>query len=257
MGVYEAPPHPPALHDDPVDSLAQTLSVTHFPSEQAGPSTIRDYAPSLNYSYDSQTFSALEEASVVSPPTSSSTSSRYNSSQLDGENDINYSPPSDEDEEYRPPRAKTSQRKRKARSHSHRRPRPYGHPIRSRNFQREDGARLISSVSDFQCPVEGCGYIQRNQRIPDLERHIRTHERSQDPEKWICCGVGMGIAHLYGQGIEAGMSNEEHIEAGAYNFRGRLMIGGCLETFARRDSLKRHLDNPNSSCVGDMDSYPY
>ena len=67
----------------------------------------------------------------------------------------------------------------------------------------------------------------------------------------------MGRAHLYGKGIRLGMTDEERIEAGAYDFRGRLMIGGCMKTFARRDALKRHVDNPNFSCVGHMGSYSF
>jgi hypothetical protein len=78
-----------------------------------------------------------------------------------------------------------------------------------------------------------------------------------EPDKWTCCGVGMERAHLYGRGIEEGMTEEEQIKAGAYMFRGRLMIGGCLKAFARRDALKRHVDNPNVRCVGHMDSYLY
>jgi hypothetical protein len=65
----------------------------------------------------------------------------------------------------------------------------------------------------------------------------------------------MDRAHLYGKGFKRGMAEEECIKAGAYDFRGRLMIGGCMKTFARRDALKRHVDNLNIPCVGHMDSY--
>ena len=284
MGVYEDPPHPPAPHDDSVDSITRTLSGTHLLTDPINPSTMRDYTPLLDHSCDYQTSSTSEKASVASPPTSSSASSHYDSSELDGESDTDYSPPSDEDEEYRPTRETASQKKRKIRvrvksacatapsptqssvseseksvasSRSHRRSHPYKRRIPSRNFQRQDGARLINKASDFQCPVAGCDYVQENRRVPDLKRHVVTHDRWMEPEKWICYGVGMERAHLYGLGIEEGMSKEEQIEAGAYMFEGRLMIGGCLKTFARRDALKRHVDNPKISCVGHMDSYPY
>ena len=58
-----------------------------------------------------------------------------------------------------------------------------------------------------------------------------------------------------GRAPTQGMTDEECIKAGAYVFRDRLMIGGCMKTFSRRDSLKRHVDNPKSPCVGHMDSY--
>jgi hypothetical protein len=36
-----------------------------------------------------------------------------------------------------------------------------------------------------------------------------------------------------------------------HEFRGRNMIGGCLRSFSRRDSLRRHLMSENAKCVGD------
>jgi hypothetical protein len=31
---------------------------------------------------------------------------------------------------------------------------------------------------------------------------------------------------------------------------GQERIGGCMQTFSRRDALKRHLDNAHVVCVG-------
>ena len=277
MGEYEVPPRPPAsARDDSIDSITQTLSHTHLPSEPVDCSTVMAaYAPSFDRSCDFRTLSTPEEASVAYPPTDSSPSSRHDGSKPDGEG--NSDP--DEDEEYRPTQAASSQMKKgkvcvRAKStrtrsstsgseksigssHVHRRSHPYRDPIHSRNFQRQDGAGLVNKASVFQCSVAGCDYIQKNKRIPDLERHVVTHYRWMEPEKWTCCGVEVEVAHLYGRGIEAGISKEEQIEAGAYMFKGKLMVGGCLKTFARRDALKRHVDNPKISCVGRMGSYLY
>ena len=280
MGIYEVPPL--ASHDDSVDSITQALSRTHLPFEPVNsPTTTVAYASSFDYSCDSQTPSTPGRASIASPPTSSSPS-HYDSSKPDGEGDTDYSPPSDEDEEYRPTQATSSEKKkRKARAKAtrtttssarsptseseksiasscgHQRSHPYKQSNRSRNFQRQDHARFINKMSEFHCPVAGCDHTQENRRIPDLKRHIATHDRWIEPEKWTCRGVGVEKAHLYVEGVEMGMSKEEQIKAGAYEFKGKLMVGGCLNTFARRDSLKRHVDNPKTSCVGDMDSYFY
>ena len=288
MTIYEIPQPEPTPSDDSVDSITQTLSVTHLPPEPVDPSTMTTYAPYFDHGCDSQALSTPGNGSISSlPPTSPPPSSpRCNSSELDGEGDTDYVPPSDDDEEYRPTRATPSkkQKKRKAASkckssrrttfspacstsseseksvtssRAHRRLHPYKRSIPSRNFQCKDGSKWINKESDFQCPVVGCEYVQENQRIPDLKRHVMTHDRWREPEKWTCCGVGMDRAYLYGKGIKKGMTEEEQIKAGAYMFKGQLMIGGCQKTFARRDALKRHVDNPNISCVGHMDSYFY
>jgi hypothetical protein len=289
MTIYEAPPPAPTPSDDSVASITQTLSATHLPPTPVDPSTMMTHAPYFDHGRDSQASPTLGNESVVSPsPTSSPASSPHcDSSGSDGEGDTGCVPPSDDDEEYRPTQTTPFQQQKKKRkvaskhkslrrakssptrstfSHSgksvtspraRRRSHPYERCTSSRNSQCEDGARLIDNESNFQCPVIGCGHVQKNQRIPDLKRHIMTHNHWMEPEKWTCCGVGMERAHLYGRGIEEGMTEEEQIKAGAYMFRGQLMIGGCLKAFARRDALKRHVDNPNIRCIGHMDSYFY
>ena len=244
------------------------------------------YAPYFDHGCDpSQVPPTPDNANVTSPPPSTppAPSPCDDSSESDGEGDTDYIPPSDDDEEYHPTQAAHSQKQKKhgtpsqfkfphredfsptrstsskseksvSPSRVHRRAHPYKGQNTSRNFQR-DGAMLIDKESDFQCPVVGCDYVQQNQRVPDLKRHIMTHDRWIEPDKWTCCGVGMDRAHLYENGIEEGMTDEECVEAGAYTFNGRLMIGGCMKTFARRDALKRHVDNPNIPCVGHMETY--
>jgi len=286
MTIYQVPSPAPTPTDSSVASITQTLSATHLPSTPVDPSTMTTYPSHFDHGSDSQAPSTPEGESTASPPSTSSppSSPRSGGSESDGESDTDYVPPSDDDEEYRPtpvtPLRKQKRRKAASKykyprraaysparstsseseksttsSRASSRPHPYKPRVSFRNFQRDNGARLIDKESDFQCPVVGCNYVQKNQRIPDLRRHVVTHDRWMEPGKWTCCGVGMDRAYLYGRGIEEGMTEEEQIEAGAYLFKNRLMIGGCLKGFARRDALKRHVDNPNVWCVGHMDSY--
>jgi hypothetical protein len=267
-----------------VTTTTQTISVPviHLPPASVDPSTMTVYPPYFGYGYDSSEVpSTPDNASVASlPPSSPLTSSYCGSSESDGEGDVDYIPPSDDDEEYRPVQAPPQkQNKQRATSQSkspspktfspthstssesgsssraRRRSHPYKRTNTSRNLQRDHGPADINKRIHFFCPVIGCDYEQKNHRIPDLKRHVVTHDRWIVPDRWTCCGVTMDRAYLYGIGIEPGMTDEECMEVGAYTFRGQLRIGGCLKTFARRDALKRHVDNPNLSCIGRVDTY--
>ena len=285
MILYEPPSQ--ATCDESVNAITQTLSVTHLPPTHVDPSAISAYPPYFNYECDSsQVPPTPGNAGVASPPHSTPpVSSPYcDSSESDGEGDLDYTPPSDDGEEYHPIQAASPQKQKKRNipsqskssrradfspTHStssdsekntspsrvHRRSHPYNGRNTSRNFQRDDGTKLIDKESDFQCPVVGCNYVQVNQRIPDLKRHVVNHHRWMEPGRWTCCGVTVDRAHLYNKGIKEGMTDEECMKAGAYMYGDRLMIGGCMKTFARRDALKRHVDNPNIVCVGHMETY--
>ncbi|KAI0322409.1 hypothetical protein OF83DRAFT_1049320 [Amylostereum chailletii] len=86
----------------------------------------------------------------------------------------------------------------------------------------------------FKCPV--CHFTQNNRRLPDLDRHIRTHYRDElnQPK---CKGVPLARAAEFGLDPADAKPGATH-------------IGGCWMTFARLDALKRHLHNPNTNCVG-------
>ena len=258
------------------------------------PSAISAYQPyfddTLNSSHVPPTPGSASVASL--PPSSPCSLSPFdNNSESDVGGDADYGPPSD-DEEYHPTQiipsktskkakkvsqpkssrrkgSSSSRRKRSSNTHASSsgseasasssrvtgRSRSSSRLNASRNFQRVDGSAHVDKGSIYYCPVVGCVYEQYNHRVPELKRHAETHDRWMDPEKWICRGVGMDVAHLYDVGIEEGMSEEECVQAGAYVYRGQLMIGGCMETFSRRDALKRHVDNPRIECIGDMYSY--
>ncbi|THV03867.1 hypothetical protein K435DRAFT_962208 [Dendrothele bispora CBS 962.96] len=138
---------------------------------------------------------------------------------------------------------KVSTKKRKARSSK-----GTGVARLSRNRQSKDPelADYLEDMTaledlDFKCPV--CPWEQLNERLPDLQRHLRTHLRPHDDDidkGWRCKGVLWEERHLYGI-LDS---------AQPYEFRGQKRVGGCMKTFSRRDALKRHLDNENVSCVG-------
>ena len=288
MSIYETPQ--PLHYDESLTTdTIQALSDTHSSPGPVGPSTMTTYPQYFDYSCDASmvpTTPGNPNIASLPPPSPHASSSRGDSSESDGESDTDYIPPSDDDDEYRPTQVASPQKQKKSGAgpsqsksprresfspalstsseseksgsspRAHRRSHPYKRRNNSRNLQRIDGTMLIDKETDFHCPVAGCSYIQTNQRVPDLKRHVSTHDRWLKPDEWTCCGVAMDRAYLYGKGIEEGMTREECIKAGAYEFRGQLMIGGCLKTFARRDALKRHVDNPKITCVGHMDSYP-
>lgn len=259
MGVCEAP------LQAPVTELINTL-----PIAPVDPSTTTIYVPSFDYTPQ---VSPSDSASSASPPPTSPSVSvcSLDSSESDGDGDY----ASLSDGEYHPTsyqkKGKTASKSRSSRSsstdstssesersdtsRSRRRSHPYRRSTPSRNIQCEGTGPFVEKGSLFECPVPGCEYIQDNHRVPDLKRHIETHDRWRRPDRWICCGVETDVAHLYREGITQGMSDEEYTKAGAYLFRGRLMVGGCMKTFSRRDALKRHVDNPNIPCVGNMDTY--
>lgn len=100
----------------------------------------------------------------------------------------------------------------------------------------------------IRCPVVGCDHKQKDWRTPDLKRHIPTHVRRLESDKWICCCIPTVNIHLYGKDIEPGMTEDELIGTRACRFGDRVMIGGRLKSFAGRDASERHVDNPNIPC---------
>ncbi|KAF7365040.1 hypothetical protein MVEN_00375100 [Mycena venus] len=100
---------------------------------------------------------------------------------------------------------------------------------------------ISDDFTDFTCPV--CGWVQKNERLPDFKRHVKTHQRASDEnaqKAWRCKGVLVSEAADWGLGADAE----------TYTFLDQERVGGCMKTFSRRDALKRHLDNCNVSCVG-------
>ncbi|KAF8967060.1 hypothetical protein BDZ97DRAFT_2057074 [Flammula alnicola] len=125
----------------------------------------------------------------------------------------------------------------------------------SRNTQasRNTAAALIQKVNctradikNFVCPE--CGWEQKNHRMPDFKRHLRTHLRVDNDDHgsgYWCHGVELRDADAYGVAPDAKQDS----------FKGKTMVGGCMRSFSRRDALKRHLDNANMTCVGYKNAY--
>ncbi|KAJ7644011.1 hypothetical protein FB45DRAFT_1020813 [Roridomyces roridus] len=115
-------------------------------------------------------------------------------------------------------------------------------PPPSRNKQASvDEIEGSDDYNDFVCRV--CGWVQKNHRLPDFRRHVKTHQRTVEEEAqkgWRCKGV------LLSEAAEYSLPSD----ATSYVFQGRERVGGCMKTFSRRDALKRHLDNKNVACVG-------
>ncbi|PCH40736.1 hypothetical protein WOLCODRAFT_162496 [Wolfiporia cocos MD-104 SS10] len=101
------------------------------------------------------------------------------------------------------------------------------------------------AVENLACPVPGCAYEQANQRPADMRRHLRSHGYMDSEREWVCCGVPVA------QAAKLGMAAEE-IAARKTVYQGVEVVGGCMRTFSRRDSLRRHFKNRRSGCCGDL-----
>jgi hypothetical protein len=102
---------------------------------------------------------------------------------------------------------------------------PYNRCNTSRNLRRDDGAALINERSRSQYPVFRRDHVQKNQRVPELKRHVTTRDHWIDPDEWACCGIAMDRAYLYGKATKKAMTGEEYVKAGAYMFWRQSMVG--------------------------------
>ncbi len=101
------------------------------------------------------------------------------------------------------------------------------------------GAPAVPATNRWKCPY--CNYVQGRRRMVDLNRHIATHTKSSDVALWTCCGFPREVARA--KGVPDDVLRE------ASPIYGR--VGGCWETFSRRDALQRHLRKQKGRCFGD------
>ncbi|PIL23030.1 hypothetical protein GSI_14337 [Ganoderma sinense ZZ0214-1] len=95
------------------------------------------------------------------------------------------------------------------------------------------------AVNPWKCPH--CNYVQGRRRMVDLKRHIATHTKPSDVALWTCCGYPREAAR------SKGVPDDVIRETSAIYGR----VGGCWETFSRRDALQRHLRKQKGRCFGD------
>ena len=101
------------------------------------------------------------------------------------------------------------------------------------------GSPVASNVNRWKCPH--CNYVQSRRRMVDLKRHIATHTKPSDVALWTCCGFPREVARS--KGVPDDVLRETSVIYGR--------VGGCWETFSRRDALQRHLRKQKGRCFGD------
>ncbi|KAJ4481985.1 hypothetical protein J3R30DRAFT_2110248 [Lentinula aciculospora] len=127
----------------------------------------------------------------------------------------------------------------------------------SRN-QQSDSPILLEAIAntsvescDFVCPV--CGWEQSNKRMPDYQRHLKTHLRPDREDRtrgWWCKGVRIEDKDDFNARCEDNGWKMIQDNTEPYWFHDHMRVGGCCQTFSRRDALKRHMTNSNVRCGG-------
>ncbi|KAJ3982897.1 hypothetical protein F5890DRAFT_1526791 [Lentinula detonsa] len=127
----------------------------------------------------------------------------------------------------------------------------------SRNLQ-SDAPVLLEAIGntsiedcDFVCPA--CGWEQSNKRMPDYQRHLKTHLRPDKQDKtrgWWCKGVRIEDKDGFNARCKENGLKRIEDDAEPYWFHDHMRVGGCCQTFSRRDALKRHVANHNVRCGG-------
>ncbi|KAJ3747108.1 hypothetical protein DFH05DRAFT_1391617, partial [Lentinula detonsa] len=101
------------------------------------------------------------------------------------------------------------------------------------------------------CPA--CGWEQSNKRMPDYQRHLKTHLRPDKQDKtrgWWCKGVRIEDKDEFNARCKENGLKRIEDDAEPYWFYDHMRVGGCCQTFSRRDALKRHVANHNVRCGG-------
>lgn len=122
---------------------------------------------------------------------------------------------------------------------THRRLRPSRRSIKGKTTPKSRSSvskkpSVSKKIDWLICKV--CNHRQDPKRRPDFKRHMRIHEE----KSVFCCGVLLDSEEAKIRGL----TRED-----AYEWEGEIRVGGCKTSFARTDSLHRHLRNEKVSCL--------
>lgn len=99
---------------------------------------------------------------------------------------------------------------------------------RSRNVQVDVlPEQFEQALRSGSCTCPARGFVPASRRLPDLRRHMNTHCADVNHQKWVCCGVPLKKADAY---------NVQDV-TDTYIYKGHAMVGGCLQSFSRRDAI--------------------
>ncbi|CCM01076.1 uncharacterized protein FIBRA_03124 [Fibroporia radiculosa] len=99
---------------------------------------------------------------------------------------------------------------------------------------------ISAAVQDGKtvCTVLGCTFVASRGARTDLARHMETHRTTTNQDKWKCWGA---------------LADSQAVAEGrAYEYKGRLLTGGCARGFSRKDALGRHIRSEKNDCIGDL-----
>lgn len=112
--------------------------------------------------------------------------------------------------------------------------------------------QVTSTSVPFSRRCSICRYEPPRNCKAEMARHMNTHTYEQRTRMhghdWFCCGVPVARAEEFNITDVSDARTWEDMNSLMGN---RLMVGGCGQSFVRRDSYGRHLNGKRCVCVGD------
>ncbi|KAJ3557653.1 hypothetical protein NM688_g1357 [Phlebia brevispora] len=112
--------------------------------------------------------------------------------------------------------------------------------------------QVTSTNVPFSRKCTICKYEPPRNCKAEMARHMNTHTYEERTRlyghDWFCCGVPVSRAEDFGIKDTSKARTWENMSGTMGN---KLMVGGCGQSFVRRDSYRRHLNGKRCKCVGD------